>query len=67
MRVMPRGKRTVFALFCSESGNRLGTMRFFKQDKLGKSWKDHVEGMQKYCNVCRRRAKVRFKEERHSA
>lgn len=63
---MTRGKRTVFAMFCKKSGNRVGTLRFHKQDKMGKGWKDHVEGMKKYCKVCKCRAVVKFKEERHS-
>ena len=63
---MPRGKRTVFAMFCKKSGNRLGTLRFHKQDKQGKGWKDHAEGLKKYCGVCQAREDVRLKEERHS-
>lgn len=63
---MPRGKRNVFAVFCKKSGNRLGSMRFYKQDKAGKSMKDHTDGMKKYCPVCKGREEVRLKEERHS-
>jgi len=63
---MPRGKRTVFAAFCKISGNRLGTMRFHKQDKMGKGWKEHAEGLKKYCPVCKERVEVKLKEERHS-
>jgi hypothetical protein len=64
---MPRGKRTVFAAFCSESGNRVGSFRFHKQDKRGKAWKEHAEGLSKFCPVCRKRVKLKLKEERHSA
>lgn len=63
---MPRGKRTVFAMFCKKSGNRLGTLRLHKQDKQGKGWKEHVDGMKKYCAKCRSREDVKLKEERHS-
>lgn len=38
-----------------------------KQDKLGKSWKEHVAGMKKYCPTLRRRTEVKFKEEKHSS
>lgn len=64
---MPRGKRTVFAVFCKESGNRLGTKRFHKQDKKGVAWKDHTEGMEKYCPVCRKKVALKFREEKHSS
>lgn len=64
---MPRGKRTVFAMYCKKSGNRLGSMRFHKQDKQGVGWKEHVEGMKKYCPVCQSKQDVKFKEEKHSS
>ncbi|MBU0766980.1 hypothetical protein KKF55_04340 [Patescibacteria group bacterium] len=63
---MPRGKRTVFAMFCTESGNRLGTLRFHKQDKQGKGWKEHAEGLKKYCPRCMKQMAVKLKEEKHS-
>jgi len=63
---MPRGKRTVFAMFCPESGNRIGTLRFHKQDRAGKGWKDHSSKLLKYCAVCKKQVKPKFKEERHS-
>lgn len=64
---MPRGKRTVFALFCSDCGSRVGSMRFHKQDKKGKAWKEHIDGIEKFCGECRKKTKPKFKEERHSA
>ncbi len=64
---MPRGKRTVFAGFCAECGARIATMRFHKQDKQGVSWKEHVEGMQKFCADDRKLVAVKFKEEKHSS
>lgn len=64
---MPRGKRTVFAVYCTESGNRIGSMRFHKQDKMGVGWKDHVKGMTKYCKVCRKKVDLKFKMEKHSS
>lgn len=62
---MPRGKRTVFALFCSVSGNRVGTVRLHRQNQKGVGWKDFKA--EKYCPVCRKKAAVKLKEERHSA
>jgi hypothetical protein len=41
-------------------------MRLHKQDKQGKGWKEHVEGMKKYCKKCKARQTVKLKEERHS-
>ncbi len=68
---MPRGKRTVFGVFCADpecaqTGQRLTTVRFHKQDKLGKSWKDHALKLRKYCPTIRKRVAVKLKEERHS-
>jgi hypothetical protein len=69
---MPRGKRTVFAAYCADEncphpGSRIGSFRFHKQDKMGKGWKEHTEGMMKYCPEARRRVKLRWKEEKHSS
>lgn len=63
---MPRGKRTVFAVFCTVTGDRLGTMRLHKQDKKGIGWKEHVDGLMKYSPRIKKRVTVRLKEERHS-
>ena len=62
---MPRGKRTVFAMFCTVSGNRVGSVRLHKQNSKGIGWKDFKRA--KYCAVCRKRTVVKLKEERHSA
>lgn len=64
---MPRGKRTVFALFSSETNARLGTIRLHKQDKMGVSWKEHIAGMMKYDKLLRKRVAVKAKEEKHSS
>lgn len=64
---MPRGKRTVFALFSSESNVRLGTIRLHKQDKQGVGWKEHIAGMMKYDWTLRKRVPVKAKEEKHSS
>lgn len=65
---MPRGKRTVFAVFCTECSGRIGSMRFHKQDKRGKSHKEMSEKIKvKFCRSCRKRVKFKMKEERHSA
>lgn len=62
---MPRGKRTVFAMFCSETNQRLGTIRLHKQNSKGVSWKDMK--LKKYCPTLRKRVDVKLKEERHSS
>ncbi|MFA6522852.1 MAG: hypothetical protein WCS85_00580 [Candidatus Peribacteraceae bacterium] len=62
---MPRGKRTVFAVFCAESKNRIGTVRLHKQNSKGVGWKDFK--IEKYCSVCKKRMPTKIKEERHSA
>ncbi len=64
---MPRGKRTVFGMFCSETGIRLGTMRLHKQDKKGKGWKEHAAKIKKYSPPLRKRVSVKLKEEKHSS
>ena len=69
---MPRGKRTVFGVYCNDpacpnTGSRLGTMRFHKQDKMGVSWKEHVADMKKYCPFVRKQVPVKLKEEKHSS
>jgi hypothetical protein len=63
---MPRGKRTVFAMFCPETGDRLGTVRFHKQDKKGIGFKEHVSKLKKYSPRLRKKVSVKVKEERHS-
>lgn len=62
---MPRGKRTVFAMFCPETGNRIGTVRLHKQDRKGMSWKDFK--VEKYCSSCGKRVPAKLKEEKHSS
>lgn len=69
---MPRGKREVFAVFCDDPtcrhpGERLTTMRFYKQDKQGVSMKEHVAGMRKYCPSARKRVPIKLKAEKHSS
>jgi hypothetical protein len=64
---MPRGKRTVFAVFCTDCNRRVATKRLHKQDKLGKGWKEHAEKFNKYCAGCRKRTKSKLKEEKHSS
>lgn len=62
---MPRGKRTVFAMFCTVSANRVGTVRLHKQNSKGVGWKEFKR--EKFCPVCRKRVAVKLKEEKHSA
>lgn len=64
---MPRGKRTVFAVFCAADNSRIGTARFHKQDKNGKAWKEHAAKLTKYCPTCRKQSAVKLKEEKHSS
>ena len=64
---MARGKRLSFGMYSSETNIRLGTIKLHKQDKMGKSWKEHVAGMKKYDPVVRHRVEVKFKEEKHSS
>lgn len=64
---MPRGKRTVFTLTCPETGDRIGTVRFHKQDKNGKSWKEHAAKLQKYSPRIRKVVTPKLKEEKHSS
>lgn len=54
-------------MFCSETGVRLGTKRYHKQDKKGISFKDHAKKLKKYCPVLRKRVEVKLKEEKHSS
>ena len=61
---MPRGKRTVFAMYCTESNERLGTIRLHKQNSKGVSWKDIK--FKKYSPTHKKRVEVQLKEERHS-
>lgn len=64
---MARGKRLTFGMYCAETNLRLGSIKLHKQDKMGKSWKEHVAGMKKYCPTLRRRVELKFKEEKHSS
>jgi hypothetical protein len=61
---MPRGKRTVFAMYCTTCNMRVGTVRLHKQ-KDGVSWKDHK--FEKYCPTDRKRVATKQKEEKHSS
>lgn len=56
----------MFAMFCSETGVRLGTIRLHRQDKQGKSYKEHGSKLKKYCPHLRKRVEVKLKEEKHS-
>ncbi|OGJ60278.1 hypothetical protein A2635_00390 [Candidatus Peribacteria bacterium RIFCSPHIGHO2_01_FULL_51_9] len=62
---MPRGKRTVFAGFCSACKRRVGSVRLHRQNSKGVGWKDFKES--KYCSDCRKRTEVKLKEEKHSS
>lgn len=60
---MPRGKRTVFGVYCTVCNMRVGSIRLHKQ-RDGKSWKD--QKLAKYCPTDRKRTPAKMKEERHS-
>ena len=62
---MPRGKRTVFAMMCTECGGRIGTVRLHRQNSKGVSWKEYKR--EKYCIDDRKRVAVKLKEEKHSS
>ncbi len=57
---MPRGKRTVYAGFCSECNARTATVR------ISKAKKADFRQLNKYCTDCRKKTKVKLKEEKHS-
>ena len=63
--IMPRGKRTVYGLFCSSDNSRVGTVRFHRQNSKGVGWKDNK--LEKYCPTCRKRVAMKMKEEKHSS
>ncbi len=59
---MPRGKKTVYAGFCSECNARTCTVRILKSKKA-----DFRE-LHKYCDkACMKATKVKLKEEKHSS
>jgi len=57
---MPRGKRTVYAGFCTECSARTATVRILKAKR------GDFRQLLKYCSQCRKRTKVKLKEEKHS-
>lgn len=62
---MPRGKRTVYGLYCPETGDRLGSIRFHKQNSKGVAWRDNK--LTKYSPRLRKRVQAKLKEEKHSS
>lgn len=56
----------MYAMYSTETNVRLGTIRLHKQDKQGKSWKEHAAKLKKYDPVVRKRVPVKLKEEKHS-
>lgn len=62
---MPRGKRTVFAMFCGATNGRIGTIRLHKQNSKGIGWKDMK--LKKFSPFTRKREDVKLKEEKHSS
>jgi ribosomal protein L33 len=58
---MPRGKRTVYAGFCTDCNARTYTIRILKRNKA-----DFRE-LSKFCKDCRKKTGVKLKEEKHSS
>ena len=60
---MPRGKKTVYAGFCSDCKKRISTVR------ISKAKKADFRELKKFCKAktCRKRVKVKLKEEKHSS
>lgn len=58
---MPRGKKTVYAGFCSECKKRICTVR------ISKAKKADFRELHKFCDTCGKRMKVKLKEEKHSS
>lgn len=63
---MPRGKRTVFGLYCAECNSRIGSVRYHRQNSKGIGWKDQIKKLRKFCKFCRKIVDVKGKEEKHS-
>jgi hypothetical protein len=62
---MPRGKRTVFGMYCTGCKARYGSIRLHRQNSKGVGWKDYKR--EKYCADCRKRTPAKLKEEKHSS
>ena len=62
---MPRGKRTVYGLFCTQDNSRVGSVRFHRQNSKAVAWKDNK--LKKYCPTCMQRVDMKLKEEKHSS
>lgn len=58
---MPRGKRTVYAMYGEETNMRLGTIRIHKKDKA------EFRTLSKYNKRTRKKEKIKLKEEKHSS
>jgi hypothetical protein len=62
---MPRGKRTVYGLYCTKDNFRVGSVRFHRQNSKGVAWKDNK--LTKFCPECREHMDMKLKEEKHSS
>lgn len=52
-------------MYCSETGDRVGTVRLHKQNSKGVGWKEFKR--MKYSPRLRKRVPVKLKEEKHSS
>ncbi len=62
---MPRGKRTVYGLYCKTDNMRIASVRFHRQNSKGVGAKDNK--LMKYCPGCKARVEMSMKEEKHSS
>ncbi len=58
---MPRGKRTNYAAFCGECAARTGLFKILKAKKAD------FKVPERFCKVCRKKTKMKLKEEKHSS
>jgi predicted GIY-YIG superfamily endonuclease len=58
---MPRGKGTVYAGYCSECAARVASLRVKKAKKAD------FRALEKFCKHCRKKTKLKLKEEKHSS
>ncbi len=58
---MPRGKKTVYGMYCKETGEMLGVIR------ISKSKKADFRPLEKYSPTLRKRVEVKVREMKHSS
>jgi hypothetical protein len=53
-------------LYCAECAQRIGSVRYHRQNSKGIGWKDQIKKLRKFCSNCRKIVDVKGKEEKHS-